>query len=240
MNFAKLTRAAAKALRKSAAPATAILVAAGNATRMHGIDKVVAPLANRPLLVYSMQTFQQCAQISQIIVVTRPDLCTYVTEFTAEYGVTKLTHVVPGGATRTDSVLAGLAHVKPEITLVAIHDAARPLVSQDVILPALQAAQQTGAAAPALPVKDTLKIARDGIVAGTPDRARLFAVQTPQCFDRDLLLAALQQKGATGWTDDCTAVEQLGVRVRLTPGDEMNFKVTTPFDLKVAQLFVQK
>lgn len=237
MALSNLTRAAAKALRKQRTPATAILVAAGSATRMGGIDKVMAALAGRPLLAHSMLAFQQCVQISGIIVVTRQELCSSVEEMARQYGASKLLAVVPGGATRTESVQAGLAQVPADSRLVAVHDAARPLVSQSVIYAALQAAAETGAAAPALPVKDTIKVASGGVVVATPERAKLFAVQTPQCFDRDLLSAALVQPDGV-WTDDCAALEQLGVRVRLTPGEERNFKVTTPLDLQLARLLV--
>ena len=232
MALSNLTRAAAKALRKQRTPATAILVAAGSATRMGGIDKVMAALAGRPLLAHSMLAFQQCVQISGIIVVTRQELCSSVEEMAQQYGVAKLLAVVPGGATRTESVQAGLAQIPADSRLVAVHDAARP---QNVIYAALQAAAETGAAAPALPVKDTIKVASGGVVVATPERAKLFAVQTPQCFDRDLLSGALAQPDGV-WTDDCAALEQLGVRVRLTPGEERNFKVTTPLDLQLARL----
>ena len=179
MALSSLTRAAAKALRKQRTPATAILVAAGSATRMGGIDKVMAALAGRPLLAHSMLAFQQCVQISGIIVVTRQELCSSVEEMARQYGASKLLAVVPGGATRTESVQAGLAQVPADSRLVAVHDAARPLVSQSVIYAALQAAAETGAAAPALPVKDTIKVASGGVVVATPERAKLFAVQTP-------------------------------------------------------------
>ena len=135
MALSNLTRAAAKALRKQRTPATAILVAAGSATRMGGIDKVMAALAGRPLLAHSMLAFQQCVQISGIIVVTRQELCSSVEEMARQYGASKLLAVVPGGATRTESVQAGLAQIPADSRLVAVHDAARPLVSQNVIMP---------------------------------------------------------------------------------------------------------
>ena len=167
MALSNLTRAAAKALRKQRTPATAILVAAGSATRMGGIDKVMAALAGRPLLAHSMLAFQQCVQISGIIVVTRQELCSSVEEMARQYGASKLLAVVPGGATRTESVQAGLAQIPADSRLVAVHDAARPLVSQNVIYAALQAAAETGAAAPALPVKDTIKVASGGVVVAS-------------------------------------------------------------------------
>ena len=149
--------------------------------------------------------------------------------------------VVQGGATRADSVRNGLAAATGE--LVAIHDAARPFVSESVITAALTAAAETGAAAPAVPVKDTVKVADpSGRVLDTPDRATLYAVQTPQVFDRDLLAAALQNAKTQGLavTDDCSAVEALGMPVQLTDGDEENLKITTPLDLELAALILRR
>ena len=142
--------------------------------------------------------------------------------------------VVQGGATRADSVHNGLAVAKGQ--LVAIHDAARPFASEEVITQVLQAAAKTGAAAPAVPVKDTIKVAdKDGKVVTTPDRATLYAVQTPQCFDRALYLQALEAvsgEKASLVTDDCSLFELAGLPVTLTAGDYANLKITTKEDLQ--------
>ena len=152
------------------------------------------------------------------------------------------TMVVAGGETRTDSVMAGLAAVSDCTQLVAVHDGARPLVTDAVICRAVSKAKKFGAAAPAVRVKDTIKVSTDGAVEETPDRSKLYAVQTPQVFDRDLLAAALQnaKEQEIAITDDCSAVEALGMPVQLTDGDEENLKITTPFDLELAALILRR
>ena len=144
--------------------------------------------------------------------------------------------------TRTDSVMAGLAAVSDRAQLVAVHDGARPLVTDEVICRAVSKAKKFAAAAPAVRVKDTIKVSTGGAVDETPDRSTLYAVQTPQVFDRDLLAAALQNAKEQGiaLTDDCSAVEALGMPVQLTDGDEENLKITTPLDLELAALILRR
>ena len=156
------------------------------------------------------------------------------------YEITKLRCVICGGASRTESVCRGMEQVSKKTKLVAIHDAARPLVDGHTIAQALYQAAKTGAAAPAIPVKDTIKVVKKGVVVTTPDRSRLQAVQTPQCFDRDMLMGALNKALTDGipLTDDCSAMKHLGLPVYLTEGSERNFKVTTPLDLELARLLV--
>lgn len=148
----------------------------------------------------------------------------------------KVTMVVAGGASRAESVIIGLDTVSKKTRLVAVHDGARPLVTEEIVNAAIEKAAQTGAAAPAIPVKDTIKIAKDGIVERTPNRATLFAVQTPQVFDRDLLRGALQKarEDQAEVTDDCMACERIGMKVHLVAGSEENLKITTPLDLVLA------
>ena len=157
-------------------------------------------------------------------------------------GLTKITMVVPGGKTRVESVQAGLENVSKKTVLVAIHDAARPLVSQRIINETVAMAIKTRASAPAIPVKDTIKVAKSGVVTDTPDRSTLFAVQTPQVFDLDLLRAAHKkaEKKGIAMTDDCMAAEELGLKVFLTQGDETNLKITTPLDLSLAALILEE
>ena len=140
-----------------------------------------------------------------------------------------------------ESVLCGLEHTSQHCTMVAIHDGARPLVSQRIINDTIKCARTTGAAAPAIPVKDTIKEAENAVVINTPKRDALFCVQTPQCFDRDLIQAALlkARKDNISLTDDCMAVEQLGMKVHLTTGSNQNIKITTPSDLWIADGILQ-
>ena len=157
-------------------------------------------------------------------------------------GFTKLQAVICGGATRPESVQLGLNAMSNKVKLVAVQDGARPLVTEAVIDRAVRAAHTYGAAAPAIPVKDTIKVVSGGIVKDTPDRGTLQAVQTPQVFDSDLLRGALKKAEADGAaiTDDCSAVERLGMSVKMVEGDECNIKVTTPMDLKIAKLMLEE
>ena len=157
-------------------------------------------------------------------------------------GLRKVRKVVVGGENRTASVLAGLREADPASELIAIHDADRPLVTAEVMDQVIRKAMEYGAAAPAVPVKDTLKRAVDGVVESTPDRSELFAVQTPQVFEHGLILGALEKAVADGvsLTDDCAAVERLGMPVHLTPGSYENIKLTTPEDLPVAEAILER
>ena len=218
----------------------AVIVAAGTASRMGGIDKVMAPLRGEPLLLHSVREFQNCDAIREIVIVTREDLLMEVMSLCNRFS--KVRGVVVGGADRPASVQAGLNNLSDKVKLVAVHDGARPLITWQVIDRTVRAAHSYGAAAPAIPVKDTVKVVKGGIVSSTPDRNTLQAVQTPQVFDLQLLKGALlkAQKDKTPITDDCSAVENMGMSVKIVEGDERNLKVTTPMDLKVAELLLEE
>lgn len=218
----------------------AVIVAAGSSSRMNGTNKILTVVERLPVICRTVDAFDRCAAIDEIVVVAQPELMEKVSRYLAAYK--KMRIVVPGGATRTASVMAGLAAVSEKTQLVAVHDGARPLVTDAVITRTVAKAKKFAAAAPAVRVKDTIKVSSDGTVDETPDRAKLFAVQTPQVFDRDLLAAALQNAKAQGIavTDDCSAVEALGMPVQLTDGDEENIKLTTPLDLELAALIIRR
>ena len=218
----------------------AVIVAAGSATRMGGVDKIMADLGGEPLILRTVRPFLTCDAISEIVIVTREDLVGTVRNLFA--GFDKVTAVVSGGKDRAESVSAGLEAFQSKIKLVAIHDGARPLVTEEVIDRVVRAANVYSAAAPAVDVKDTIKVVAGGVVRSTPDRSTLRAVPTPQVFDRDLLRAALKKAkddGAT-ITDDCSAVELLRMSVKIVKGDERNLKVTTPMDLRIARMLLEE
>ena len=211
---------------------SAVLVAAGSSTRM-GFDKLSFDLGGETVLHRSIRAFAQCPQVTELVLVAGKNR-----DFVAQQAADcpKPVQIVAGGATRAESAKNGVLAAHGE--LVAVHDAARPFVSAAVITAALEAAARCGAAAPAVPVKDTIKtVAEDGAVTGTPDRSTLRAVQTPQVFEADLLKAALQSalENEVPVTDDCSAVERLGKVVYLIDGDEENLKITTPVDLVIAE-----
>ncbi len=237
MNISKYTRLGRKALKLRTCGA--VIVAAGTASRMGGIDKVMAPLKGEPMILRTVRTFQQCDAISEIVIVTRADLLVPIMDLCHDF--TKVRAVIVGGSTRQESVEAGLGALSEKVKLAAIHDGARPLISWQVIDRTVRAANTYGAAAPAIAVKDTIKVVSGGIVSQTPDRSALKAIQTPQVFDIDLLRGALKKASdeAAQLTDDCSAVERLGMSVRIVEGDERNIKVTTPLDLKIAEAFLE-
>mgnify|MGYP000000543536 FL=1 len=216
---------------------SAVLVAAGSSTRM-GFDKLSFDLGGETVLHRSIRAFAQCPLVDEIILVAGSNRA-FAQQQAADCA--KPVCVVVGGATRAESAKNGVLAASG--TLVAVHDAARPFVSQQVITAALEAAARCGAAAPAVPVKDTIKAAvrgsgktvpEDCFVHATPDRSTLYAVQTPQCFDRAAYLAALEELDAEKArlvTDDCSLFELTGRPVQLTQGDYANLKITTREDL---------
>lgn len=218
---------------------SAVIVAAGSASRMKGVDKIMAEIGGMPVIARTLSVFQNCDRIGEIVVVTREDLLVPVGEVCRQYGFDKVTRVVVGGADRSRSVQNGLNELG-ETDYVAIHDGARPFVSAEVLEETIRAAERSGAAAPAIPVTDTIKTAQDSLVTGTPDRSTLFAVQTPQIFDMDLICGALYHciEKKIPLTDDCSAVEQIGKVVALTTGERTNIKITTQFDLLIGEAIV--
>lgn len=221
---------------------SAVIVAAGQATRMQGEDKILLELDGRSVIDRTLDLFQNCDMVNEIVVVTNSEKMGYMRSLCAAKGYTKVTAITEGGKTRVHSVMRGLDHVANKSSLVAVHDGARPLVTPDIIQDTIRKAATFHAAAPAIPVKDTIKVAKNHIVTDTPDRGSLFAVQTPQVFDYDLLRGALQRALDHGApiTDDCSAVEALGMSVYLSNGSEENIKITTPLDVALAEAILQR
>jgi 2-C-methyl-D-erythritol 4-phosphate cytidylyltransferase len=238
MDITKYTKLARKALKLR--PCGAVIVAAGSASRMGGIDKILAPLGGEPVIRRSVRTFQECDAVQEIVIVTASEKLEEVARLCG--GFPKVRAVIAGGKTRPESVMLGLNALSEKAQLAAIHDGARPLVTWQLIDCCIRAANTYGAAAPAIPVKDTIKTVEGGIVVNTPDRAKLRAVQTPQVFDYDLLRGALTKAYQDGAevTDDCSAVERLGMKIKIVEGDERNLKVTTPMDLKIAEMLLEE
>jgi 2-C-methyl-D-erythritol 4-phosphate cytidylyltransferase len=217
----------------------AIIVAAGRGERMGGVDKMFAPLAGRPVLAWVVDTFQKCPLVDQIVVVLAEHHLERGKRLAKEQGWSKVTDICPGGQRRQDSVRSGLRQLK-DCHWVIIHDGARPLVTEALIEAGLEAARETGAAVAAVPVTDTIKLASDdGFILGTPPRHSLQAVQTPQVFRFDIITEA--HRRAEGMvTDDASLVERLGYRVKLYMGSYDNIKITTPSELALAKILVQR
>lgn len=220
---------------------TAVIVAAGSSTRM-GQDKMLLELAGLPVLVRTIRAFETCPCIDEIVVVTRGDRLEEIAALRERYGLYKMSKVLAGGATRVESSLIGVLGADARATLIAIHDGARPLVSREIIETTYAAALKAQAAAPVIPVKDTIKIIDGGFVCETPPRANVAAVQTPQIFQADLIKAALTNamEKQLPITDDCSAVEAAGLRVAVTEGSEDNLKITTPLDVQLAESILRR
>ena len=238
MNIQKITKPARRLLKLKRCGA--VIVAAGSASRMGGIDKILADLNGEPVIVHTVRAFQECPAISEIVVVTTPDKLEKIMELCRDFD--KLKAVVAGGSSRPESVTNGLNALTEKVKLAAIHDGARPLVTWEVIDRTVRAANTYGAAAPGVPVKDTIKVVAGGIVKSTPDRSTLQAVQTPQVVDIDLLRGALKKAkdDDVNITDDCSAVEYMGMSVKMVQGDERNIKITTPLDLQIAKVILEE
>ena len=196
-------------------------------------------LLEKPILTHTISVFDQNPVVDTIHVIVNPsdfELCQSIA--IVPYGFQKVTNLIPGGETRQDSVFNGLQSLPSDADFVIVHDGVRPFVTDDIIDSCLEAAEEWGAAVAAVPVKDTIKVAdADGFIVDTLNRSRLWAVQTPQSFKKDLLLKAHQRarQARLNVTDDATLVEQLGFRVRLIAGSHRNLKVTTAEDLLIAE-----
>lgn len=223
--------------RREEKPAcAAVILAAGGSVRM-GSDKILARIEELPVLARTLRPFQNAPCISEIVVVTSAEKLMEVTELCREYNIGKVSKVVSGGKTRAESALTGVSEVSSDAELIAIHDGARPLVTEELILRTVETAAKKYAAVPAIRSTDTLKIAgEDGAITGSVDRESTWRIQTPQVFKADLIKAALTKamKKEIPLTDDSSAMDLLGVTTYIVEGDEENIKLTRPLDLLLA------
>lgn len=218
------------------ASCAAVVLAAGGSVRM-GTDKILAPLGELPVLARTLRPFQESELIQEIVVVTASDKLNEVADLCREYNIGKVSKVVAGGKTRSESALTGVSEVSSKISLIAIHDGARPLVTTDLIRRTVEAAAKRNAVVPAIRSTDTLKTAaEDGVIVGAVDRNTTWRIQTPQVFKADLIKAALTKAMKQGLplTDDSSAMDLLGVKTYIVEGDEENIKLTRPLDLLLA------
>jgi 2-C-methyl-D-erythritol 4-phosphate cytidylyltransferase len=200
-----------------------------------GEDKIFMSLAGKPLIAWAVDICQNYQHISQIVLVLNESNLDTGRRMITEHGWSKVKDICRGGQQRQDSVKNGL-DMLAECDWVLIHDGARPFLTHDLIADGLEAAQSTGAAAAAIPVKDTIKVSGDnGIVRETLKRQHLWAVQTPQVFRFDIITHAYKQV-KDSVTDDASLVEKLGYQVKLYMGSYRNIKVTTPEDMALAEI----
>ena len=221
---------------------SAVVAAAGSSSRMGGVNKLLLPLDGIPVLAWTLRALDEARLVDEIVVAAREEDLLAIGDLCKTYGIIKPVKIVCGGETRAESVLAAAMECRKDGAFIAVHDGARPLAEPTLIDSVIQMAFRTNAAAPAVPVKDTIKIAAEGKVISTLDRETLRSVQTPQVFDAALLRAALQAavEGNVPVTDDCSAVERMGKEVYLAEGSYENIKITTPEDLALAAAILQR
>ena len=220
---------------------SAVIVAAGSSVRM-GFDKLTAPLGSASVLLRTLRAFEASENVGEIVVVTRMDRVSEIADLCAQNAITKAAKVVAGGKTRMESSLIGVSAVKSSAKLIAIHDAARPLVSSALIKRVVCAAAAHKAAVPVVPSTDTLKaVGGDDYILGTVDRESTYRVQTPQVFDAVLIKGALTRAAESGLalSDDSAAMEMTGFRTYAVAGEEDNIKITRPRDLLIAEAILK-
>lgn len=223
---------------------TAIVVAAGKSERMGtGTDKAFLNLGPRPVVAWSLLALERCADVDKIILVVRKDQINASKSLARMFGISKMFAIVPGGAKRQDSVMNGLKALDVDARFVVVHDGARPCVTSETISEVVKLARRSGAAVVGRHIWDTVKYVEKGTtVTRTEDRAKLWAVQTPQAFDVRLLKrayeAVVEQKREV--TDDASAVELIGESVKIYETEKPNLKITTVEDLRMASAIVLK
>lgn len=220
-----------------------IIVAAGNSTRMAlNFSKQFVLLCGIPAIIRTLSAFEEANRIDSVVVVCRSEDITELKNLLEKYHIKKVTDIVPGGSTRQQSVAYGIRAASQPASYFAIHDGARALITPAEINAAVEDAIRFGAATLAVPVKDTIKQAgENGFVASTPERSTLWAVQTPQVFERGIYLAAMEQaeKDCADYTDDCQLVEKAGIQVHLCMGEYTNMKLTTRDDIDLAEVILK-
>jgi 2-C-methyl-D-erythritol 4-phosphate cytidylyltransferase len=222
-----------------------VIAAAGISSRMKGLtNKPYLLLNSRPILTYSLDVFEECSQVDEIIITANPKEIEYCkNEIVQRFGYNKVRKVISGGKQRQDSVWNGLKSLEGEADFVAIHDGARPLLTLELFSMVLAAAEKWGAAVPAVAVHDTLKaIDNNGFIDCTLDRSRIMAVQTPQIFNYNKLMEAYKKAYEEEFasTDDASIFEKYCNRVKIVTGDNKNIKITTPEDLITAEGFLNR
>jgi 2-C-methyl-D-erythritol 4-phosphate cytidylyltransferase len=221
---------------------TAIIVAAGDSRRM-GFDKLFAAIAGKPVIAHTIRAFERVNSVHAIIVVAREDRRDEIKTIVRDENFKKVRSIIPGGKHRQDSVRAGLDHLESVTEYVAVHDAARPLITPEQIERVFEQCRVHGAAALAEPINDTLKRADTGLlVTDSVDRHQLYAMQTPQIFERQLIVEAYRAVYAENIsvTDEVSALERLGRNVVLVVNDDFNFKITYLRDLALAESLLQR
>jgi 2-C-methyl-D-erythritol 4-phosphate cytidylyltransferase len=221
---------------------SAILVAGGNSRRM-GFDKLFATIGGRPVIAHTIQAFERAECVGDVIVAARQDRLDEIKAIVRDQNFKKVRSIIPGGKRRQDSVRAGLNHLEAGANYVAVHDAARPLITPEQIERVFEQCRAHAAASLAEPISDTLKYADTELFVTCPvDRHQLYAMQTPQVFERRLIEEAYRTVYAenASVTDEVSAIERLGRKVILVPNEDLNFKITYPRDLALLEFILKQ
>ena len=221
---------------------TAVIAAAGSSRRMGGTNKQLIELEGIPVIARTLMMFESNTYIDHIVVVTRKEDVGDIASLCADFSITKVVKIVPGGETRAKSVINGITAAPADTEFFAIADGARPLVTKEIIDETVKAAIAFSAAAPGAPVTSTVKRIENGNIKETVPRDDLVQIQTPQVFEASLIKAALTnaENKSKELTDECMAVELMGLPVRLTKGSAENIKITTPFDVALAEQILKE
>lgn len=244
MDSLKVQKALAKFKKKNTDEpphCSAVIVAAGSSSRM-GHDKIMGSLGGIPVLVRTLRAFEESEYVDEIILVTRLEMIEHAAMLCDKYGISKISKVICGGKTRTESALCGVSETKKGAKLIAIHDGARPLVSQQLIKRVVYAARDNYSAVPAIKCTDTMKVVdSEGVVCGSVDRDSFMRIQTPQVFEASFIKGALTKavKDGITLTDDCSAMDMMGIKTVTVEGEGSNIKLTTPFDMAVAEAILK-
>lgn len=219
---------------------SAVIVCAGNSSRMGGVNKILLPLGNSTVIGNTMLSFQNTESVSEIIIVSRSQDFDAIKSEAEKLGISKFKTCVEGGETRQKSVINGVRQVSADTDMIAIHDGARPLVRPEQIEQVIKDASVFGGATLGVPVKDTIKVVEDGLIVDTPPRSTLHITQTPQIFKKKIYFEAIDfaLEHNLDFTDDCQMAEAIGCKVYMTIGDYKNIKITTPEDIKIAEVLL--
>lgn len=222
---------------------TAVIIAAGGTGSRMGLDfnKLFLMIDEKPVIAHTIDVFEKCSKVDEIVIVANENDIQTVKEIIEDFGYTKVKTIATGGSTRQESVYKGLLCVSEDTHIVAIHDAARPLINPAVVEQCIDAADEFGASAAGVPAKDTLKkVDSNFIIESTLNRENIVQIQTPQCFKKELILKAHESAMEDSFitTDDCAVAEHYGAKIKVVPGNSFNIKLTTPDDYYVLSALI--
>jgi len=221
-------------MKKAFNKSTAIVVASGTGSRMGSeIPKQFIEVMGKPIISYTLNSLSKCSDIDDIIIVTLPEYLVYCKDVVDAFNFKKVSKIVCGGQTRSQSVFNGLNELDDSCDMVVIHDGVRPLIDSDTVSKCISAAVKYGCAAVGVRMKDTIKFVEDGFIEGTVDREKLWQIQTPQVFKKDLILSFYKNAdiNSISATDDCALAERAGYKIKIVEGKYENIKITTPQDI---------